>query len=73
MKIGDLVKPRRNWHSRWYGHPAVEKIVGLVMDVEYHSWKKKGVIMCDVLWTGDIFEPGASAIGLEVVSASDNP
>lgn len=69
MKVGDLVKPRSNWHSRWYGHPDSKKIVGLILAVDVDGWKHPHY---DVLWPGNIFEPGAAGSGLEVISKSKN-
>ncbi len=67
MKVGDLVKPKSNWNSRWYGHPDSHKIVGLILAVDVVDWKNPHY---DVMWSGDIFEPAAAGTALEVISES---
>ena len=70
MKVGDLVKPRSNWHSRWYGHPDSKKIVGLILaELRFDEWEHSRY---DVMWSGNIFEPGAAGSGLEVVSEAES-
>lgn len=65
MKVGDLVKPRSNRHSRWYGHPQAGKMVGLIVVVDIVDRKNPHY---NVLWSGNIFEPAAAGSGLEVIS-----
>jgi len=67
VKPGDLVKPKRCWASRWYGHPSADKIVGLITAVVSFEYDMQNEFY-DVLWTGNISEPAAAASALEIVS-----
>lgn len=67
MKVGDLVKPKSNQYSRWYGHPQAGSIVGLVLAVDVVGWKHPHY---DIIWNANIFEPAAAGCGLEVISES---